>query len=66
MLCHTSIQNKMSYIHRLLTAVLHKIRALQEVKAFASRTPAARPKQPRSKSHPLGTAQLSPRSSKIR
>lgn len=66
MLRHTSIQNKMSYIHRLLTAVLHKIEALQGAKAFANRMPAARPKQPRSKNQPLGTAQLSPRSSNIR
>lgn len=56
----------MGYIHRLLTAVLHKIEALQGAKAFANRMPAARPKQPRSKNQPLGTAQLSPRSSNIR
>lgn len=56
----------MSYIHRLLTAVLHKIEALQGAKAFANKMPAAPPKQPRSKSHPLGTAQLSPRSNDIR
>lgn len=56
----------MSYIHKLLTAVLHKIRALQGAKAFANRTPAAPPQQPNSKKHPLGTAQLSPKSSKIR
>ena len=57
----------MSYIHKLLTAVLHKIEALQGAKAFANRTPAAPPpQQPHSKKHPLGTAQLSPRSSKIR
>ena len=66
MLRHTSIENKMSYIHRLLTAVLHKIKALQGAKALASRTPAVPPKQPHSKKHPLGIAQLSPRSSNIR
>ena len=56
----------MSYIHRLLAAVLQKIEALQGAKAFANRTPAAPPQQPHSKKHPLGTAQLSPRSSKVR
>lgn len=66
MLRHTSIENKMSYIHRLLTAVLHKIEALQGAKAFADKMPAAPPQQPHSKKHPLGIAQLSPRSSKIR
>ena len=66
MLRHTSIQNKMSYIHKLLTAVLHKIEALQGAKAFANRTPAAPPQQPNGKKHPLGTAQLSPISNGIR
>lgn len=66
MLHHTSIQNKMSYIHRLLTAVLHKIEALQGAKVFANKTPAAPLQQPHSKKHPLGTALLSPRSSNIR
>lgn len=66
MLGHNSISHQMSYIHRLLTAVLHKIEALRGAKAFANKTPAAPPKQPRSKNHPLGTAQLSPRSNGIR
>ncbi|WP_455513434.1 hypothetical protein [Porphyromonas sp.] len=56
----------MSYIHKLLTAVLHKIEVLQGAKAFADKMPAAPPQQPHSKNHPLGTAQLSPRSSNRR
>ena len=66
MLGHNSISHQMSYIHRLLTAVLHKIEALQGAKALASRTPAVPPKQPHSKKHPLGIAQLSSRSNDIR
>ncbi len=57
-----SFGDTIRYSYRLDSAS----KALQGAKALASRTPAVPPKQPHSKKHPLGIAQLSSRSNDIR